>query len=191
MKSALIAKRTIKELFLLPIGGTPLDSVSRAPFFQIEMTYADQIIVTEATIDDSLDIWRWRNDLRTRNMSLNAARVNWASHCAWFKKSLLDQDRVLLVGRMMDGSKVGICRFDISPDARTAEVSINLNPLMRGKGLSNILLACSIKEFRNSFDGRLEATIKSSNIASIKIFEKNDFSLLRTDESINYYAGIR
>ena len=74
-----------------------------------------------------------------------------------------------------------ICRFDFNASENCAEVSINLNPEMRGKGLASKLLFHSIKKYREGNLIQLKATIKKENIASIKIFKKCDF--VQVDEN--------
>ncbi len=79
-------------------------------------------------------------------MSITTEEVNWETHSAWYDKSLTNPNRHLYVG-ILDGEKIGMCRFDIDIESNTAEVSINLNPKYRGKNLSNKLLIKSIEEF--------------------------------------------
>jgi L-amino acid N-acyltransferase YncA len=67
----------------------------------------------------------------------------------------------------------------------SAEVSINLNPTMRGKNLSYQLLSDSIKTFKKTNQISLTATIKKENKASLIIFKKCSFSIVNEDGS--YY----
>lgn len=41
------------------------------------------IIVLPATENDSTDIWKWRNDEQTKQMSITTDDVNWETHGRW------------------------------------------------------------------------------------------------------------
>ena len=143
--------------------------------------------ITQAVESDSKDIWMWRNDAQTRAMSITTAEVSWADHDRWFQDSCARPDRFLYIGRLSAAEKVGMCRFDISADAGTATVSINLNPQMRGKKLSYQLLDLAIKAFWATNRLPLAATIRKQNASSIHCFGKCGFILDREDSDYNHY----
>lgn len=98
----------------------------------------DHVSVRQAELSDSRDVLAWRNDPVTRRMSRGASEVSVTTHDAWFRKSISDPDQSLLVVES-DGRAVGVVRFDRvhdRPEASTWEVSINLSPASRGKGLA-------------------------------------------------------
>ena len=132
--------------------------------------------IRQAIQDDSEDIWYWRNDAITRNMSFQTKEISKDENLDWFTSSLASKDRLLLIG-FDEFSKIGICRFDLSTSSKIAEVSINLNPANRGKGLSKELLTLSIKFFLSKHDNPIIARIKKQNIPSIRLFESCNFIL--------------
>lgn len=139
------------------------------------------------TLEDSSEILEWRNDPDTRKMFISTARVEPEEHQRWLQDSLKNPLRVLYIG--LEGEKkVGICRFDYSPEKQTAEISINLNPSVRGMNLSVPFLQTSIDSFRESNRCPLTATVKKGNLASIRCFEKCNFIYDRQDEVFNYYV---
>lgn len=140
-------------------------------------------------MQDSKVIWEWRNNSHTREMSIDSNFVNWDDHEVWFEKSLNNKNRFLYVGSHLEfkGILVGMSRFDFNEHSNSAEVSINLNPDMRNKGLSAPLLLASIEEFKKYKKSLLTATVKKENLASIKCFEKCGFQLVRQDEVFNFY----
>ncbi len=82
--------------------------------------------------DDCRDLFEWRNDALTREMSLESDPVPFATHQVWFEKSLAQASRILAIAEK-EGQKIGMVRFDLTtPD--TATISINLNPAWRGRG---------------------------------------------------------
>jgi RimJ/RimL family protein N-acetyltransferase len=120
-----------------------------------------------ATEDDCLDLWRWRNDPVTRAMSRTADEVELAAHTAWCRGALRNPKITLLIGETSEG-KVGMVRFDHGPEP---EVSINLNPDFRGKGLSHALLDQALAQV----GGVVFAEIKDENAASRRLFERAGF----------------
>ena len=81
--------------------------------------------------------------------------------------------------------KVGVVRFNNKN--KYALVSINLNPIMRKKKLSYVLLAAGIKKFLKFKKIKLIAEIKKNNLASIKCFLKNGFYFFKSRNQHNFY----
>ena len=87
------------------------------------------MIIRRATLDDALDVLIWRNDPLTRAMSRTQDEVEQEAHLAWFSRALDDAASTLLIGEV-GGEKIGMVRFD---HGAATEVSININPLCRGR----------------------------------------------------------
>jgi RimJ/RimL family protein N-acetyltransferase len=138
------------------------------------------MLIREAKTSDSREIFAWRNDLLSSSMSISNSKIDFKEHEKWYQGSLKDSKKKLYIG-MIAEEKIGICRFDFNASENCAEVSINLNPEMRGKGLASKLLFYSMKKYREGNLLQLKATIKKENIASIKIFKKCDF--VQVDEN--------
>jgi RimJ/RimL family protein N-acetyltransferase len=81
--------------------------------------------------------------------------------------------------------KIGVIRFDLK--SKYALVSVNLNPIFRGRGLANSLLAGAIKKFFKFKKIKLVAEIKKNNFASIKCFLKNRFNFFKSRNQYNFY----
>jgi UDP-2,4-diacetamido-2,4,6-trideoxy-beta-L-altropyranose hydrolase len=145
------------------------------------------LTVLRATENDSKDIWEWRNHELTKQMSKTTESVSWGAHSSWYEKSLVNPNRYLYLGFLNDNEKIGICRFDVEVKTNTAEVSINLNPQHKGKKLSSQLLSQAIAKFCEERNTYLAATIKKTNIKSIKCFTKNGFTFEREDNDFKYY----
>jgi L-amino acid N-acyltransferase YncA len=131
--------------------------------------------IRSATENDSSDLLEWRNDPLTTQMSQNTHSVSQADHEAWFQKTLNTQSIELLIceseSSLKEILKIGMVRFDETAD-NVYKVSINLNPIHRGKGLAKKCLESSINDFnkKDKTNIRLVAEIKASNEASKKIF---------------------
>jgi L-amino acid N-acyltransferase YncA len=146
------------------------------------------MIIQKITKKDSLDIWQWRNDKKSIFFSKNKKKVTLDVHNKWFEKNLKNKKIKFYIGCIVNKKlkkKVGVVRFDVKD--KYALVSINLNPVMRGKSLSYILLSGSIKKFFKLKKIKLIAEIKKNNLASINCFLKNSFYFLKSKNNYNFY----
>lgn len=145
------------------------------------------ISVIRAAQSDSKDVWEWRNDEFSRRMSITTDPIAWETHRVWFENSLADPNRYLFIAcidneRAGAGvEKAGICRFDLDPEKKIAEVSINLNPRYRNKRLSAQILSAAIETFAQTHKVDLLATIRTTNTGSIKCFTQCGFKLASED----------
>ena len=146
------------------------------------------MIIQKIIRKDSLDIWQWRNDKKSIFFSKNKKKITLEAHNKWFKKNLKNKKIKFYIGFIVEKNekkKVGVIRFNIK--SKYALVSINLNPVMRGKSLSYILLAAGIKKFLKFKKIKLIAQIKKKNLASISCFLKNKFYFLKSKNQYNFY----
>tara|TARA_R110002033_G_scaffold171173_2_gene217128 strand:- start:33063 stop:33392 length:330 start_codon:yes stop_codon:yes gene_type:complete len=96
--------------------------------------------------------------------------IDWGVHDLWFSEALVDRDKILLVGfQVNDGEKVGVVRFDCDGSGK-AEVSINLNPDFRGKGLSKLMLNKSLDYLLSSGVFLCVSKVKKINLPSVNLF---------------------
>ncbi len=133
------------------------------------------ITIVNADKSHSKYIWEWRNDPVTRSFSRNKEEVKWNEHKEWFKKSLKDPKKFLYVGISIEPNKIpiGIISFElINTKKNYYEVSINISPFMRGKGLGHSLLKYGTKSFNCEVKkcNRIYAEVKTDNIPSINLF---------------------
>ena len=142
-------------------------------------------MIRKANLNDVDDIYYWRNDPLSRSMSASKSTISIIEHKKWFKSSLINPNIKLYIGTT-EGKKVGITRFDFDKSKNKAEVSVNLNPSMRGKKISFYLLSTSIGIYLKDKKVELTATVKKKNLASLKIFEKCGF-LKNSEDSIFQY----
>ena len=146
------------------------------------------MLVKRADFSDSHDIWNWRNYHTTRLNSLNQEFVSLENHESWFRSALSNELIYLYVGQI-DADKIGMCRFNLDSNKTHFEVSINLNPEFRGKGLSKELLSgCMGSLFSSTtLPKHLIATIRESNLPSIKLFESLNFKPIENIDGVSKY----
>ena len=96
------------------------------------------MIIQKITKKDSLDVWLWRNDKKSIFFSKNKKKITLEAHSKWLEKNLKNKKIKFYKGYLIKKNvrqKVGVVRFNIK--RKHALVSINLNPVMRGKSLSD------------------------------------------------------
>lgn len=140
---------------------------------------------------DIKEIFEWRNDMLAVEMSLDTNLINWADHIEWFQKILNNEKNFFLMCMYKESKKkIGYVRFDII--SNQANISINLSPSMRGKGLAKECLISSLLIFNKKFNEikTINAKVKSKNIASIKTFNKAGFSIIQKTKEVLIYQYI-
>jgi L-amino acid N-acyltransferase YncA len=143
------------------------------------------VVIRTAELSDLQDVFDWRTDSLSRSMSLSSEAVSLNEHIDWYQRRLKNPSTRMYIGLIND-LKVGVVRFDFNEDTEQSEVSINLNPLLRGKGFGFSLLSKSISKYKQSKDTTLIATVKKENDASFKIFTKCGF-LNESEDDLCYH----
>lgn len=139
-----------------------------------------------ATVADSRLIWEWRNDPVTREMSRSSEEISWEQHQLWFESVSGDPRRSLLIAERGE-EPLGVLRFDPFAEG-CAEISINVAPSQRGKGISRTMLAAACRYgFEQLSLARIYAEIKETNAPSIKIFEGVGFRFAALREDLRTY----
>lgn len=144
--------------------------------------------IRNAGIDDSRNLFEWRNDPNTRNASLNTDEIQWEEHEKWYLSVLKNSNVAIYIAEDIpaQSSPLGMCRFNFSDEAASAEVSINLNPDHRGKGLAQSILHDSLEVFaiQHPQVRELSATIREENLPSMKIFVAENFVSQLTQDGV-------
>jgi len=145
------------------------------------------IKIRSAKENDSKDIFEWRNDEITREMSHSSEIIEWENHSRWFSSSLGSKSRILLICEDDCNEKIALIRFDIFES--NSVISINLNPTQRGKGLAKSCLIRSIEFFSKEYIEieNLIAQIKENNIASQKTFLGIGFTKYNLEKNVGLY----
>ena len=140
------------------------------------------------TREDAEYLFKWRNDPRTIAMSLNSMPVTWDEHINWLRDALNNEKKLLILCYLKNSAPVGFVRFDVY--YHYAEVSINLNPCSRGKGLAKRCLTAALDIFKKKFQRptQIIARIKIENKASQQLFTSAGFTYFKTLDDIAFYA---
>lgn len=141
-------------------------------------TQSIDVAVRLATEADSDLVYEWRNDPVSREMSRVGGAVPWPMHASWFADALESPTRILMICAHDFFGLVGVVRFDLQQRDTWAEISINLNPHVRGNGLAPKCLNASVALLNEDYPDcrRFVAEIKKINKASLKTFERAGFT---------------
>lgn len=134
-----------------------------------------EINLRQANKLDEKSLFDWRNHPKIREVSFNKNEITWEQHHDWFSATLLNSNRVLLIGEYKN-KPVGVVRFDLQNDS--AEISIYLMQENESFGLGLPLIRSAEKwicEHRNGIK-RLNANVLESNKLSQRFFIKAGYT---------------
>lgn len=141
------------------------------------------MFVRKVKKEDSKRIWEIRNYPIARKYSNNLEEIPFEQHDIWFqKKYFTGQDNHCFV--LENEKVVGYCRFDFDDESDNYITSIAINFNTQGKGMGSFLLKNAL-EMMNTKKNIIAQSFKE-NIASTKLFQKNNFEIYKEDKN-NYY----
>jgi RimJ/RimL family protein N-acetyltransferase len=144
--------------------------------------------VRAATAVDGPVLLTWRNDADTRAASISTDVVSPAAHAAWLDGALGNPRRFVLIAELVD-EPVGMVRFDALDEPGNWTVSINLAPRARGRRLAAPILQAAWDWLEAKLPVvQVEATIRVTNAASIRAFERAGYRLDATDGGWHLYV---
>jgi UDP-2,4-diacetamido-2,4,6-trideoxy-beta-L-altropyranose hydrolase len=129
-----------------------------------------EISIRRAVNDDCDRVYEWRNAEETRRYIFDDKSISLETHRSWFRKTLDNSDRVLLIGEI-NKKPIGVLRYDFS--GNEALISVYLVPGVQGQGVGSQLIRCGSRWIRGNFPNikSINAEIFKENIASLRAFE--------------------
>ena len=145
----------------------------------------DTLTVRKARLSDATPVWHWRNHGDASIFYLDPTPTPLADHLTWFKTALASSSRDLLIIEY-DGQPAAHVRLDKPTiSINEVEVSICVNPIFRGKGMSRRFLLAAIASCEMTPDTTYIAKAHSQNIPSIRLFNSAGFELISdTDQFV-------
>jgi RimJ/RimL family protein N-acetyltransferase len=128
-------------------------------------------------------LFEWANDPMVRKNSLNSNKISWEEHVKWFRSKLNDGNSYFYMVVNAQGELTAFVRFE-KKDRWFAGIVVA--PESQGRGIGKDALGRSIDEFFKCVREPIYAQIKRSNVASIKVFEYNDFSKVDDGDVLLY-----
>lgn len=134
----------------------------------------ETFILRPALPSDKEKVFALSNDPEVRKNSIHGESISWAEHVAWFDAMLSNPDCTFFIAETPDGEFIGQVRFFQKKVENI--VSISLCETFRARHLGKELLTEAVKRMPQ---GVYTAYIRSSNIASQKMFERTGFQVVR------------
>jgi UDP-2,4-diacetamido-2,4,6-trideoxy-beta-L-altropyranose hydrolase len=177
-------QKVVKEFDALPEISRRLSSlVDGHGASRVAAILGSQILeVREVTERDSAMLFEWANDSQTRSNSFTREMIAWSDHQIWLASKLGSPTDFLFL--VTDGeTPLGHVRFSIQSE--TAEISVNLNPAIRGRRFGARVIRAGVTKFR--FVGprgvtEIHARIRRENTASRKAFDTAGFVFRENDD---------
>ena len=141
---------------------------------------------------DCLELWKWRNDCETIANSVSKSAVSYPSHFKWFNNMINKADSEIFIAYdKKEKTKIGMVRFE-KKYRKVVEVSINMNPDFRGRGLGKKFLCSSMAKFLQKTPGfNINARVLIDNYRSKRLFESCGFVVTSIKDKIVHYNFVR
>ncbi len=146
----------------------------------------EKMFLRKANINDCKLFFDWTNDKVVRKNSFHTDVIKWRDHQEWFKGKLNNSNSYLYIVEN-NQDKIGQVRFDCVDGKALIDYSISRN--FRGKGFGKQTVARAIEKIKHDFLGVnvIEAKVKTTNIASSKIFLGLNFNKQNATKGIVIY----
>jgi RimJ/RimL family protein N-acetyltransferase len=148
----------------------------------IDCIGSNYITLRKAGVDDSKNLFQWRNHPEIRKASRHANLIDWQDHQKWFSSVLAEEEKVLLIGQSANVT-VGVVRFDMQDEE--AVISIYLVPEKISPGLGRNLLRAAEQWLAVNHPkvSKLRAHVLGENIRSQRLFSGTGYILESTEYS--------
>jgi RimJ/RimL family protein N-acetyltransferase len=150
------------------------------------------IQMRQVSLSDMGQVLSWRNSEAGIKFSKSNSSIPKSQHKDWFESRILRNAHEPYFIFSIDEQDIGSVRFDLDPsNSRGFLTSIILNPDFIGRGYGSKILSLAINYIIDNYpEFELTAEIHDQNIASIKIFLNNDFTLMDKVELFGLYRFI-
>jgi UDP-2,4-diacetamido-2,4,6-trideoxy-beta-L-altropyranose hydrolase len=126
-------------------------------------------------------LWEWVNDPEVRVASFSPAPIPWETHVTWFEEKFHEKGSILFIAEREDGTPLGQIRFDRLQDGEW-EVDVSVAKSTRRRGMASQIIRLGVRMLMREYgNGRVHAFVKSQNVASLKSFERADFTRTESD----------
>ena len=145
----------------------------------------ERLFLRPATLDDVYLLFEWVNEPAVRQNSFNTDLIKFEEHESWYKNAL-SNDTVKIFILMKDGQPIGQIRLTAKGQAWDIDYSVDVS--YRGNGYGNRLFELVEQELQKGTE--LIGEVKSSNVASQKVFERQGYQRTANDGG-DYYTYIK
>lgn len=138
-------------------------------------------------------IMEWRNDSQALKMSFNSSPKQWPAFFAEFLSDYYSLSNLPPLFVLKNGQRVAFLRFrpaenPINPLRKTCEISINVAPEFRGRGIGKLTLEQVKKWIEKQGYDDIYAEILQENRPSQKIFEQTGYIKIAQTEKKSIFS---
>jgi RimJ/RimL family protein N-acetyltransferase len=134
----------------------------------------------KASVKDARFFYELRNEKEARKNFFNTKNIKYNDHLKWYKNKLKKKNIVFLVALIGDSKKIGTVRYEI--DKIFTYISISISKKFRNLGYGSKIIKKSEKFLKKKLV--IISRIKNKNKASVKIFKKNNYKIIKNDNDI-------
>jgi RimJ/RimL family protein N-acetyltransferase len=139
-----------------------------------------KIKIRKASVKDAVFFYELRNEKLTRKNSFNKKKIKIKDHLKWYKKKLIKKNVIFLVAETINSEKIGTVRYEIGKIF--TNISINISKKFRNLGYGSKIIKKSEKFLKRKLI--IISRIKNNNKASIKIFKKNNYKVIKNNNDL-------
>ena len=136
-----------------------------------------KIKIRKASIKDAIFFYELRNEKSARNNFFNKKNIKYNDHLKWYKKKIKKKNAIFLVAYTNNSKKIGTVRYETKKIF--TNVSISISKKFRNLGYGSKIIKNSEKFLKKKLI--IFAIIKKNNKASIKIFTKNNYKVIKNN----------
>ncbi len=145
----------------------------------------------EVAFKDSEEILDWRNQIEVRQFSRNQDLITKETHLMWLKNRLKLNPTQPFWMFESSSEKIGFVRLDFDQALKVYDISIIINPSMRGKGFGKEILNRAIENcLTNNPDSNFIAEAHKNNLASCSLFLNCGFQEFVLNENFLIFKRI-
>ena len=133
------------------------------------------------------------NDPLVRACSFNSNQIEYENHCKWFENTIKDKNTLFFL-IFDDDNFVGQMRFNREiENSINCIISLSITKEYRGKHIASDFLQLGIEALVKKWYNikSITAEVKEENLASNKLFLKNNFELIKQDTYNSYRLMVR
>ena len=126
-------------------------------------------------------LFKWANDKKVRQYSLNENKISWDEHMNWFNSKINDNNVNIYV---LEKLKIPAGQIRIENIHNVLEISFSISKEYRGQGLGSYLIR---KVLENNPKENFKARVKLYNKKSKNIFDKFNFRVSKKENNVITY----
>ena len=139
-----------------------------------------KIKIRKASIKDAIFFYELRNEKSARNNFFNKKNIKYNDHLKWYKKKIKKKNAIFLVALSNNSEKIGTVRYET--EKIFTNISINISKKFRNLGYGSKIIKNSEKFLKKKLI--IISRIKNNNKASIKIFAKNNYKVIKNNNDL-------